>query len=203
MGFVGRMDPIQDRFDVAGDDGQRCPQLVGDVGEEAPPLCRIGFEPRRHRVEAAGEGPDRRRRGSVENDTSAVVAGLDAGGLLDQVVEHPARAPDRPAAADDPRDGGDRQDGCRQADQVAGGPRCREDRPDEARREREQPEHTDQEHEAEQTPEPSPSAAAAGRRPRFVGRPPGRPTPTARPRRSPRAVPAPATATHARSSARR
>ena len=42
-------------------DGQRRPQLVGHVGEQAPPLGLVGLEAGGHRVEAAGEVADRCR----------------------------------------------------------------------------------------------------------------------------------------------
>ena len=94
VGLVGRMDAVEDRLDAALDDGERRPQLVGDVGEERPALGLVGLEPGGHRVEAAGEGADRRRDGPTVSTRARVVAGLDPRRLIDEGVE------DRPGAAD-------------------------------------------------------------------------------------------------------
>ena len=64
---VGRIDAVDDRLEVALDDGQRRPQLVADVGEQRPALALVGLEPLGHRVEADVQlvdqaRPARRRR---------------------------------------------------------------------------------------------------------------------------------------------
>jgi hypothetical protein len=52
---VTRMDPVHLSLDLTLQHGQRVPQLVGDVGQEAPPLLLVGGQPGRHLVEGLGE----------------------------------------------------------------------------------------------------------------------------------------------------
>ena len=52
-GRVGRVDAVEHRLDVAGDDRQRRAQLVADVGQEQATLALVDVEPLDHRVEAA------------------------------------------------------------------------------------------------------------------------------------------------------
>ena len=94
MRLVGGMDAVEDRLDVALDDGERRPELVGDVGEEAPPLGLVRLEPGGHRVEAAGQVADRLGHPIRRLDPRRVVAGLDARRLLDEVVEDGPGPPD-------------------------------------------------------------------------------------------------------------
>jgi hypothetical protein len=42
---IGRVDPVDDRLEVALDDGQRRAQLVADLGEEVAALALVGLEP--------------------------------------------------------------------------------------------------------------------------------------------------------------
>ena len=66
---VCRVDTVDDRLEVAGDDRQRRPQLVADVRQQAPALLLVRLQPGGHGVEAAGELLDRRevRAGSCRS----------------------------------------------------------------------------------------------------------------------------------------
>jgi hypothetical protein len=106
-----------------------------------------------------------------------VVAGLDAPGRVDQIVEGGRRSAERAAGRDEHREPRNENDDAEQ-------PRDMADRPgrdDHARSEADEPQETDEEDEAEQAAEASPPAAtaahpgiAARRRPLLVVRPPGR-----------------------------
>ena len=60
----GRVDAVDDRLEVAGDDRQRRAQLVADVGEQVAALLLVGLQAGGHGVEAAGELLDRREVGA-------------------------------------------------------------------------------------------------------------------------------------------
>ncbi len=106
---VGRADAVEHRLDVAGDDRQRGPQLVAHVGEELATLALIDLEALDHRVEAAGEIVHRADGLDRGADADRVVAGLDPAGRLDESIELPARASERPG--DGREDGDDDEDG--------------------------------------------------------------------------------------------
>ena len=53
--LVGRVDAVDHRLEVAGDDGQRGAQLVAHVVEQRAPLVLVALEPLDHRVEAADQ----------------------------------------------------------------------------------------------------------------------------------------------------
>ena len=55
VAVVAGMDAVELGLDLALQDGQWVAQLVGDVGEEAPPLLFAGGKPRCHLVEGGGE----------------------------------------------------------------------------------------------------------------------------------------------------
>ena len=116
------MDAVEDRLDVALDDGERRPQLVGDVGEEAPALGLVRLEPGGHRVEAAGQLRDRAGTRAAALDARRVVAGLDPRGLLDEGVED-RTGPRMRAGAEEPGEDRDAATSDRRdPDERAGGP---------------------------------------------------------------------------------
>ena len=107
MGRVGRIDTVDDRLEVALDDGQRRPELVADVGQQRPALGLVGLEPRDHRVETVGQLAHHAQaagRAWADIDPDRVVAGLDPARGVDQPVErlrgqeqgpaHPDQHPD-------------------------------------------------------------------------------------------------------------
>ncbi len=172
MDLVGRVDAIEDRLDVALDDGERRPELVGHVGEQAASLGLIRLEPCGHRVEAAGEVPDRVRHRADRIDPGGVVARLDARCLFDQVVEDGARAPDGAAAPDEPGHDRDQDEEGGQPDQRSRQARCVQDVADEPCREGEDAEDPRDEQEPEQAAEAAPRASPLNRRPGLLRRPP-------------------------------
>ena len=89
---VRRVDAVEDRLEIAGDDRQRRPQLVADVREQRAALLLVGLEPGGHRVEAAGELLDRRQVRAGLADPDAVVAVLDPAGRGEHPVEVAGRA---------------------------------------------------------------------------------------------------------------
>ena len=202
VGLVRGMDPVEDRLDVAGDDRERRPQLVRDIGEQAPALGLVGLEPRGHRVEAADEVANGPRRGARNVDPGAVVAGLDPRRLIDELVQDVARAADRRAGADDRADHDDRHEERREADDMTGDAGRGHDPADDAGRDRDQPEDADHEQEAEEAAEAPPWPWPTAGRPALVGGPPRGPLPGPR-RTPPRVPPAGRTAAHGRSSAKR
>ena len=93
---VGRVDAVDDRLEVALDDGQRRPQLVADLGQQGAALALVGLQARRHRVEA-GTSWRTARRPRARPDAHGVVAGLDRAGRLDELVERRGGRPERRA----------------------------------------------------------------------------------------------------------
>ena len=119
---VGRVDAIDHRLEVAGDDGQRRPELVADVGEERSTLPLIDLEPLDHRVEPMDELADRSWGPTGDLDADRIVAALDAAGRVDESIERARRTPDGPREADeDAEDDDDRDD-------PGHGPEIRDDR---------------------------------------------------------------------------
>ena len=81
--FVDGMDAVDQRLEVRLDHGQRCPELVRDVGEQLPAPGLVRAEPLRHRVERSPE-PLHLPRASLL-DTGLVVPGGHAVGGLHHV----------------------------------------------------------------------------------------------------------------------
>ena len=81
--LVDGMDAVDQRLEVRLDHGERCPELVRDVGEQLPAPGLVRAEPLRHRVERAPE-PLHLSRASLL-DTGLVVPGGDAVGGLHHV----------------------------------------------------------------------------------------------------------------------
>ena len=130
MGGVGRVDAIDDGLDAAGDDRERRPQLVADVGEEGPPLQLVGLEPFDHRVEPGCQLLDVRdvRAGLAEPD--GVVAVLDATDRGEQPVQVATRAEQSSRRGAEQDDGGD--GGHHDRDRAETGEQRRQDRHDRA-----------------------------------------------------------------------
>ena len=81
---IGRIQTVDHALDVALDDGQRRPQLVADIGNQAPTLLLRLSQSRAHGIERARQGADL-PRASLGNLCSEL-AGLDPGRGLDQVA---------------------------------------------------------------------------------------------------------------------
>ena len=95
---IRRVDAVDDRLEVALDDGQRRPQLVADVGEEGPPLALVGLEPLGHRVEARGSArASARPRLAAAGRRGPSSRRPRPAGRLDQPVERSPGGPERPA----------------------------------------------------------------------------------------------------------
>jgi len=102
MRFVGRVDAVDHRLELAlpGPPGRA--QLVAHVGEQSAALPLILFESGGHGVEGLNQRPKFTRTVSVAGHPSRVVAGFEAAGRLDQIAEgqrETARAPANPATA--------------------------------------------------------------------------------------------------------
>ena len=111
--LVCRMDAIDDRLEVALHDGQRCPQLVADIGEQAPPLALVRFEPICHRVEPAEQRADGAGRPPTLVHAHRVIASLDARDGCGEIVErlgHAAHSRSEPEQKEEPKDQDDRAD---------------------------------------------------------------------------------------------
>src|SRR5881397_1089254 len=55
MGLVRRVNTVDQRIEVALDDGERSPELMAHISEKTSPLFLAGLEPARHCVERARE----------------------------------------------------------------------------------------------------------------------------------------------------
>src|SRR5437867_3386734 len=83
MSLVRRMDTVDERFEVALHDGERCPELMAHIGEKAPPLLFARLETAGHRVERARESA--RLAGSSFAHSGGEIAVGDAAHRLDHV----------------------------------------------------------------------------------------------------------------------
>ena len=90
MGRIGRVDAVGDGLGVATHDGERRPQLVGHVGQEAAAFALGRRQAGAHLV----EGPRQRARlaWSALGDLHVEVTSLDATGGRDEVVDRLGQA---------------------------------------------------------------------------------------------------------------
>src|SRR5438552_985208 len=201
MRLVGRMDAVDHRLDVPLDDRERRSQLVGDVRQEAATLFFVRLEAGGHRVEGANEIANGPGASHGLPNARAVVACLDPGCNIAELVEDVARAADRATRPEEPREDGHCDKDGRDPNQRPAGATRRHDSADEVRADRQEPEEADKEQEPEQAAEAPPRTRPTHRRPRFIGRPPWRPTARASPGRMPTTPPL--RRGHGRSSANR
>ena len=90
MCVVARMDAVELGLDLALQHGERCAQLVGDVGEETPARLLRGLEPARHLVEGSPEGAHSSRAGG--SHTGVIVPAAEALGAVEQVADRACQA---------------------------------------------------------------------------------------------------------------
>ncbi len=92
---IRRVDAVEQGFDVALDHGERCAELVRNVGQGRLPLLLDLLQARAHRVERAGEVADFAR--AFLSHAGAEVAGFDPARGLDQLPDGYRRPADVPA----------------------------------------------------------------------------------------------------------
>ena len=96
---IGRIDAVRDGLDVGAHDGQRRAQLVRHVGQEAAAFSLVDSQPGAHLVERSRQCP--RLAWTALRDLHVEIAGLDASGRRDQVVDGLGQAAQPAGAADD------------------------------------------------------------------------------------------------------
>ena len=87
---VGRVDPVDDRLDVAANDRQGRAQLMAHIGEQRAPLAFVRLEALGHRVEACRELDELPGASPRPRDPHRVVAVGDPAGGLHELVDRPA-----------------------------------------------------------------------------------------------------------------
>ena len=94
MVLVERVNAVEHRLEAARDDGQRRPQLVGDVGEQRLAVRPRPVEALRHRVERRREAPHRPRATGPDPDARLAVGEAFRGAR--EVRKRPDRRTERP-----------------------------------------------------------------------------------------------------------
>ena len=205
MDLVAGIDAVTDALGLPADDGERCAQLMGQVGDKGAPVAVGGRQPRAHRVEGASERLQ--LSWSAFRHLHAVLAGLDPPGGIDdlaQVDGHPLKT--TTAAEDDDhqheqRRNGEKPDTMRRRDEAERGAgqhdADREHDGDEQKGGGDEPGNSPH----ESTSHPAPGRSS-GRRPGLTLGPPRRPSTATRSGWAP-APATPARWAHRRASAKR
>ena len=90
VGVVARVDAVELGLDLALQHGERCAELVGDVGEETPARLLRRLEPARHLVEGSPERAHGPRAGG--SHTGVIVPATETLGAVEQVADRAGQA---------------------------------------------------------------------------------------------------------------